>query len=167
MLSFFKMIFLKNCKHCKEIYVTHSREDKRNICDKCFPVQKAKKRKRTCKTCNKTFSFHNYGGKRINECSACFSKRIRLVRKDWCLEYMGQACCVCGYNRSRNSLQFHHLDPHKKDFKISSKPTVSYAILKKELNKCVLLCANCHGEVHAGMLSTEALYSLQKQKTNY
>jgi len=62
----------------------------------------------------------------------------------------GGKCQICGYDRCINALEFHHLDKNTKD----EKP--SYIILrrswekvKKELDKCILVCANCHREIHA------------------
>jgi hypothetical protein len=46
-----------------------------------------------------------------------------------------------------NVLQFHHLDPTKKDFTIGGK-SWSYERLKQEVDKCILVCANCHIEIH-------------------
>ena len=50
-----------------------------------------------------------------------------------------------------DALQFHHLDPNEKDFAISKAGTWAWHRLVKELDKCVLLCGNCHSEVHAGL----------------
>lgn len=75
---------------------------------------------------------------------------IVSLRKE-AIEYKGGKCIVCGYNKSIRALQFHHLDPTQKDFGISG-TTKSFEKLKPELDKCVLLCANCHGEVHEGLL---------------
>jgi hypothetical protein len=68
-------------------------------------------------------------------------KKIELV------EYKGGKCERCDYHKSLNALTFHHKDPSLKDFTISSK---SYSIerLKKEVDKCILLCSNCHIELH-------------------
>lgn len=65
--------------------------------------------------------------------------------------YKGGCCIVCGYLRSTRALQFHHLDPTKKDFAIS-RCIRSWIRVKVELDKCVLLCSNCHTEVHDGIL---------------
>jgi len=74
-------------------------------------------------------------------------KKIRQLA----LEYKGSRCTICGYNKCLKALEFHHLESDKKDFGISSKGyTRSWEVIKKELNKCVLLCANCHREVHEG-----------------
>ena len=67
--------------------------------------------------------------------------KVKLV------EYKGGCCCRCGYNKSMNVLQFHHLDPAKKDFTIGGK-SWSYERLKEEVDKCILVCANCHIEIH-------------------
>lgn len=63
---------------------------------------------------------------------------------------MGNDCQICGYNKSINALEFHHLDPDQKDFTISkmrSNPK-SWLKITKELKKCILVCANCHREIH-------------------
>lgn len=67
------------------------------------------------------------------------------------VEYKGGKCIVCGYNKSIRALQFHHLDPSQKDFGISGS-TKSFEKLKSELDKCVLLCSNCHAEVHDNLI---------------
>jgi len=59
---------------------------------------------------------------------------------------------ICGYKKSHRALSFHHRDPALKDFGLSSKGlTRSWEKIVKELDKCVLLCANCHAEVHDGI----------------
>lgn len=66
---------------------------------------------------------------------------------------MGSKCQVCGYNKSQNALEFHHINPSEKDFSIRD-ITVSpkkWDNIKEELSKCILLCANCHREVHEGL----------------
>ena len=68
-------------------------------------------------------------------------KKIKLV------EYKGGSCQVCGYEKSIGALAFHHRDPEKKDFNISAK-SYAYERLKKEVDKCVLVCGNCHIEIH-------------------
>ncbi|MCK9446458.1 HNH endonuclease [bacterium] len=68
-------------------------------------------------------------------------KKIELI------EYKGGCCEVCGYNKTIRSLDFHHKDPKYKDFGISGK-SYSFERLKKEVDKCILVCSNCHGEIH-------------------
>jgi transposase len=65
----------------------------------------------------------------------------------------GGVCAACGYERCIAALQFHHLDPATKRFNLSLKGLArSYAEARAEAQKCVLLCANCHAEVEAGVL---------------
>ena len=63
------------------------------------------------------------------------------------IEYKGGGCEICRYNKSVRSLSFHHKDPMEKDFNVSAKG-YSYERLKKEVDKCVLVCSNCHSEIH-------------------
>jgi len=75
-------------------------------------------------------------------------KKLREMARD----YKGGSCMVCGYNKCQRALSFHHLNPKEKDFDLSSRGlTRSWERIKKEIDKCVLLCANCHMEVHDGI----------------
>jgi len=77
-------------------------------------------------------------------------KRRKHIRQ-LAVEYKGGKCSVCGYNKCLKALEFHHLESDKKDFGISAEGyTRSWEMIKKELNKCILLCANYHREVHEG-----------------
>lgn len=74
------------------------------------------------------------------------SKRHDL--KERAVAYLGGRCVICGYDACPSAFDFHHVDPAEKDFVVSSKS--SWEAIEPELKKCVLLCANCHREVHAG-----------------
>lgn len=66
------------------------------------------------------------------------------------IESFGGMCGICGYNKCQRSIDLHHLDPSQKEFslgKIRAHPK-SWSSVVEELKKCVLLCKNCHGEVH-------------------
>ena len=93
--------------------------------------------------------------KRQWKCTRCNVEAVQKRRtkvKKMAVEYGGGSCRLCGYDKCNNVLTFHHLDPNEKDFGISAKGyTRSWEKVKTELDKCVLLCNNCHGEVHAGM----------------
>lgn len=75
----------------------------------------------------------------------------RRRKKVMLIEYKGGKCEICGYNNCVEALQFHHIDPKEKEFAISGKSTC-FEKMKKEADKCVLLCANCHVEVHVGKI---------------
>jgi 5-methylcytosine-specific restriction endonuclease McrA len=78
-------------------------------------------------------------------------KRRHKVR-EMALEYKGGKCSLCGYKKCKRALSFHHLNPDTKGFGISYKGfTRSWEKTRTELDKCVLLCANCHMEVHDGI----------------
>lgn len=80
-------------------------------------------------------------------------KRFRHKVKERLVEYAGGKCCKCGYDRCMSALEFHHLDPNEKDFGIGERgKTLSFEKMKKEVDKCILVCANCHREIHAGIL---------------
>jgi len=68
-------------------------------------------------------------------------KKIELV------EYKGGKCEICGYNKCIRAMEFHHKDPNEKDFTISGK-SWSFERLRKEVDKCILVCSNCHKEIH-------------------
>lgn len=77
------------------------------------------------------------------------AKRRRKIRQ-MAIAYKGGQCQRCGYMRCEDALDFHHLDSQTKDFGISAKGyTRSWKRVKAEIDKCILLCANCHREAHA------------------
>jgi hypothetical protein len=92
------------------------------------------------------------GGYRCLKCrsEAVIARRRRV--KDQLVEAAGGRCAICRYNRSVAALQFHHMDPAEKAFSIAYRGvTRSLEAALAEARKCVLLCANCHAEVEAGV----------------
>jgi len=71
----------------------------------------------------------------------------RMSMKIKCIEYKGGKCIKCGYKKCISALHFHHKNRHNKLFDISKRLTKTWEHLKDELDKCDLLCANCHHEV--------------------
>lgn len=71
--------------------------------------------------------------------------KLRLV------ESFGGSCCVCGYNKCVDALEFHHIDPLEKEFSISSVCT-SWEKIVNEVKKCIMLCSNCHREIHSNII---------------
>lgn len=71
------------------------------------------------------------------------------------VEAFGGGCCICDYSRCNNALQLHHVDPDTKDFSFGSLRAnpQSYLVVAAEAEKCVLVCANCHAELHAGLIT--------------
>jgi hypothetical protein len=64
----------------------------------------------------------------------------------------GGRCAVCGYDRCLFNLHFHHVDPTTKSFRLDMGRSKSLAAFRAEARKCVLVCANCHGEIEAGLI---------------
>lgn len=86
------------------------------------------------------------------------NQKIRgLTRKLDAIEMKGGKCEVCGYDKNLAALEFHHLDPSLKNFQIDLRSFANKCInsLKLELSKTILLCSNCHREMHNPELSIE------------
>ena len=113
----------KACGHCKEVKPFDQFYIRKN---RGYPESYCKK----CNTANTT-------------------ERQRKFKKQ-CIEYKGGQCFKCGYKSYDGALEFHHLDPNQKDVTISRMRTTKFSDkTKKELDKCILLCSNCHREEHA------------------
>ncbi len=88
-------------------------------------------------------------------CLRCRSERVARRRRELkaiLVREAGERCMICGYGRFVGALHFHHLDPAGKEFGIALGGVArSLAKVRKEACKCVLLCANCHAEVEAGV----------------
>lgn len=79
-------------------------------------------------------------------------KRRRIKLREMARASKGNKCILCGYSKCKRALGFHHIDPSKKEFDLSSKGlTRSWKRIEKEIKKCVLVCANCHMEIHEGI----------------
>lgn len=80
------------------------------------------------------------------------TRRKQRVRQTL-IEEAGGRCAVCGYDRCVINLHFHHVDPAK-ELAMSSHIGRSLATFRQEAKKCVLVCANCHGEIEAGLIES-------------
>jgi 5-methylcytosine-specific restriction endonuclease McrA len=89
---------------------------------------------------------------RREELIRAVAKRRRKV-KTMAINYKGGKCQICGYVKFQGALDLHHIDPKTKLFAISDKGyTRSWEKVKAELDKCILLCANCHREIEGGIV---------------
>lgn len=113
---------------------------------------KKPKKEYKCKICNNTNENNFYKSKK-HWCKKCWNTYTHQKTTDKFIEYMnnrgGAKCQRCGYDKCSAALEFHHRNPLEKD------PTWSKGWklekLSKELDKCDILCANCHREVHVEM----------------
>lgn len=114
----------------------------------------------TCKICDEPFEYRRgkVGGHKI--CSRCFRRGKRRELKTKMVAIKGGCCLLCGYNKYLGSLTFHHLDPNQKSFDIAGNHCLGWARIEKELEKCILVCRNCHGEIEAGLWGSDVMVSI-------
>lgn len=89
--------------------------------------------------------------------SAQAVSEFRRRRKKNLIRVCGEKCCLCGYNKTISALEFHHIHPEMKKFGIASGNCHNLEDDLLEIKKCVLVCANCHREIHDGLYSDEEL----------
>ena len=113
-----------------------------------------------CEICEK--SFNTYSSTRIY-CYECSGESTRtddntrkhqktILRRNMKLQaikLLGGKCSICGYCKCMDALEFHHEDPSIKEFKLGSGNTMSWKSYKAEALKCILVCSNCHKEIHS------------------
>lgn len=166
---------LVNCEICnKEIEV--NKRTSVYLCEECKENNKYKKNSRPFKKGlkKKVNGTCNICGKKINlnkkYCDECIISNNRKKLKEnnynykyvlnWrnnnkrlAVEFLGGKCVICGYNKCLRNLDFHHINPSEKEITISHKINkIKFEKLKTELEKCILVCSNCHGEIHDGLI---------------
>jgi len=116
---------------------------------------------RCCPRCDETKLTTEFYKRRGKEGASVYCKKCTgeqaLERqrnlKQMAINYKGGSCQECGYHKYNGALEFHHIDPNEKDFHLSALKSYAFSDkVKTELDKCVLLCANCHREVHGGLI---------------
>lgn len=118
--------------------------------------------KKVCNVCKQNKKLEEYSqrksGSYYKYCKQCDSerkiKRSKELKKE-AVAYKGGCCEICGYCKNYSALQFHHKNPSQKDFWISRR-SCSLEKVKTELDKCLLVCANCHAELHNPYLEVVA-----------
>lgn len=87
-------------------------------------------------------------------------KRWRKNSKKRMVDAMGGKCQCCTYNKCHDALEFHHLDPTQKDISLGGMRAnpKRWSTIILELKKCILLCSNCHREVHEGITPLPETY---------
>lgn len=110
-----------------------------------------------CKKHGETeFVLRNDGRYRCKKCSVEAVQKRRDELKRMAVEYKGGKCEICGYDKYVGALEFHHLNPEEKEFGIGAKGyTRSFEKVKNELDKCIMVCSNCHKEIHSGIINIE------------
>lgn len=106
------------------------------------------KRRYTCRECYNQY-FKNYLNN--DKHRALVSKKQNERRQEIAKLKTSKGCCICGYSKCSEALEFHHLDRESKTDRISRLIVSKSSMLSDELEKCVILCANCHREVESGI----------------
>ena len=108
------------------------------------------KRVYQCATCNESNPLKFSKG-RFSECKKCRGKcqnDSNRKRKKMFVEYKGGKCEICGYSKCMAALDFHHKNPNEKDPSWEKMRKRTFNKVKEELDKCNLVCRNCHSEIH-------------------
>lgn len=142
----------KTCTHCKqEKSVSEFGKDthiKSGLCSEC-------------KICRREYQKKHYSIPENKKKASARSRKWYKIRdgrgtnnqhyqkmKCRAVEYKGGKCCVCGYDKCTAAMDFHHLDPTVKEYNLGYVLHLIWDKLKAELDKCILVCANCHRELH-------------------
>lgn len=116
---------------------------------------------KTCSSCKLELPIDNFyangyqpsGKKKYkSKCKNCQIAQNDSRKDLLVLEIFGSySCKICGYSKCRQALECHHIDPSIKEYEISNLNSCNKDIILQELKKCILVCANCHREIHYGM----------------
>ena len=114
-----------------------------------------------CQYCDKEFDYYRTSSTIRKACYNCLPDEhlkdaswIRRLIKDKAVREKGGVCNICHQKYPNAVYDFHHLDPNEKDFNLGNKAsTVKWDIVKQEIDKCILVCANCHRMIHSGDIS--------------
>lgn len=159
---------MPTCDKCHRQFPNHVRLygkernlQNRKFCLKCSPFGKHNTRSfiektHECRVCGEQslakMMRNGKSGTSKSICKSCHSKNTILrgkANRKLYIQYKGSKCSKCGYSKCDDALDFHHPDPHAKDTSFRSWRYWGLEKAKVELDKCILLCANCHREEHA------------------
>lgn len=121
--------------------------------------------KKLCLICGKEFIPKTSAANNRQCCYECMPDGTQLTRGMFLAkikESYGGKCIRCGYDKCIKALEFHHLNPLEKDFTISNDHFKLSDVIK-EVKKCILLCSNCHKELHDNLWTIEEL-NLKKEE---
>lgn len=121
---------------------------------------------KVCPICNKKFRPKSAAANQRICCYDCMPDGIQLTRGGFLAklkEVRGGKCIRCEYNKCLKALEFHHLNPAEKDFTISND---HFKLLDavNESKKCILICSNCHKELHDGLWDISELNLEEKEE---
>lgn len=106
-----------------------------------------------CIVCKRKYFYDRNRGHTTTRCNSCMANRHKDFKKLLAVHYKGGKCIKCNYKRCIKALNFHHINPKRKEFIIGGNHGLSWRKLKRELDKCILVCSVCHTEIHAGLVN--------------
>lgn len=129
-----------NIHNTKNLLLNNNVDENYKLCLKCGLVKHISNfRKR-----KKENGFSSY-------CIECSRKhdvdRFRRYKQE-AVDYKGGKCEICGYKKCIGALEFHHVNPGEKDSDFHKMKRRNFNSFKSELDKCIILCSNCHREIH-------------------
>ena len=146
-------------KYCSKECMNASRRQKYASREKVPKDNSYKGDEKICPICKSSFRPKSAAANQRTCCYNCMPDGVQLTRGMFLAkikEARGGKCIRCGYDRCFKALEFHHIDPSKKDFTISND---HFKLLEaiEETKKCVLICSNCHKELHDNIWNIEDL----------
>jgi len=138
---------------------------KRKYCFKCSPFGEHNTRQlensfgRKIKVCPSCEKEHN---QKAHKCFSCYFKERQARKIEDVKKMVGDSCWICKYNKTWKNLCFHHIDPEDKLFGLSTRELVGtkWSKVIKEMKKCILVCYNCHGEIHDNLINQEKIIKI-------
>lgn len=113
--------------------------NKNITCEKCGKILKGRQTK-FCSTVCKNDHYQSY----IAQQARGLKRKLALIQQ------LGGQCAVCGYKKNSSALDLHHVKPQDKSFALDlrSLSNRKQSKIDTEVSKCILLCRNCHSELH-------------------
>lgn len=109
-----------------------------------------------CRECSKTHNKKHYiKNKKSHRAKVLVRKREVQVETRALISEVKQVGCACCDESDPCCLDFHHKDPNTKEFTIASAQSQGYSVerMRKEIDKCVVVCANCHRKIHHNVIA--------------
>lgn len=126
---------------------------------KKYDLTTVKEKPTKCTICDKPI---DKKARRKSKCGSCTTRIRRYLTKKAAVKYLGGKCSKCSWDKDITALDFHHLSG--KEFNLSRANNKSWDVVKAELDKCILLCANCHRMEHSGYNNQRLIEAANKYK---
>lgn len=158
-----KQLQERRCRKCKQtkdclLFVKNSKSPSgyRNLCKDCMKIEskyilKNRRKNKLCHSCGRKSLLEKTQCKKCKDRDVARVVKHRIELKKKCVSYLGGQCVDCGITSKHYSIyDFHHIDPSNKNITINKLLSIKpkWETLKAELDKCVLLCSNCHRIKH-------------------